>query len=539
MKTQFAAFGLRPSILQALEELEHLEPTPVQAAVIGPMMEGQDVIAQARTGTGKTAAFALPALHNIESDSRATQVLVLSPTRELAQQVGRSFEEYSKHESTSILTIYGGASYGYQKGTLKRGAAIVVGTPGRLLDLIRQGNLTLESVKLLVLDEADEMLSLGFTEELEELISFLPKERQTALFSATMPVEIKNLADKATRKPVRVNLSQEISTSAIDLGYYVVKEQDKAAAITRLFETEEVTAALVFCRTRIQTSVLAAKLTSFGIPAEALSGAMEQDAREMALKRFRSETFSVLVATDVAARGLDIDHLSHVINMDLPQSPDVFVHRIGRVGRAGRSGIALTLITPKEEWKLKRIERALKRTITLRKVPSKKEITRKRMDSLYAKLAKWLESDRCKKEISYVEELQAAGYDAKKVAAAALKLAAASQKEQPIAEMSEEELFVKEQPGKAKPKRARTGKDDQAIGLMATIGKKHGLKVREMVNVMSAVARMPAQAVGDIKITKTRTFVQVPAKFANKVVQANGKYKIGNHRFSFEFDADL
>ena len=535
MTKDFVGFGLRPNILQALEELDYHQPTPVQAAVISPMMEGRDIIAQARTGTGKTAAFALPILQGLNHKSKATQALILSPTRELAKQVGQALQDYSKHEPATVLTIYGGASYGYQKSSLRQGAQVVVGTPGRLLDLIRQGNLDLSSVKVLVLDEADEMLSMGFTEEVEELIQHLPQERQTALFSATMPQEIERLACRSTQNPIRVNLSGELSAQNVSLSYYLVKEQDKAAAITRLLETEEVTAALVFCRTRAQTSVLAAKLTSFGIPAEALSGAMEQEQREHALRRFRKETFQILVATDVAARGLDIDHLSHVFNLDLPQSPETFVHRIGRVGRAGRTGTALTMVTPKEEWKLKRIERALKRNIEKKTIPSKKEIVRARIESLYMRMTKWLESDRCKKEISYVEELQAAGFETKKIAAAALKLAAATQKEQPVPEMSEDDLSPKRPSHKKENRRSRDLGDD-SVQLMANIGKKHGVKPKELKLVLSRYGKVPARFIGQIRISKTRSFVDIPQQFVKGVVKSSGAYKIGRHKFFFKVD---
>jgi ATP-dependent RNA helicase DeaD len=533
MKNKFVGFGLRQSLLEALEKVGYIDPTPVQAAVIPPMLEGRDVIAQARTGTGKTAAFALPALHRLDNSSKATQVLVLSPTRELAKQVGEAMEQYACNEKINVLTIYGGASYGYQKGILRKGASIVVGTPGRLLDLIRQGNLKLEKVSLLVLDEADEMLSMGFTEEVEELISHLPEERQTALFSATMPPEIHRLAKKSTQNPFKVNLSKEISTKSVDLSYFLVHPKDKIAAATRLFETEQVSSALVFCRTRVQTSILAAKLTSYGIPAEALSGALEQDAREMVLNRFRNETFRVLVATDVAARGLDIDHLSHVINLDLPQGPDVFVHRIGRVGRAGRQGVALTLVTPNEEWKLKRIERALKRNIELRKVPSKKDVMRMRMEHLYSTMSKWLESDRCKKEITYVEELQSAGFDAKKIAAAALKLALSTQKEQPVAEMSYEDV---KGPKPQKKKRHSSKHSGDNVQMIATIGKRHGLKLKELVFVLSKFGKVPARMIGDIRISKSRSFVDIPRDQVSRVLKNNGSYKIGRHRFTFSVD---
>lgn len=538
MQTEFAGFGLRPTIVQALDELGYQEPTPVQAAVIPHLLEGKDVIAQARTGTGKTAAFALPALHNLDPSNKDVQVLILSPTRELAMQVGKAVENYSKHDGVSVLTVYGGASYGYQKGTLRKGASVVVGTPGRLLDLMRQGNLKLDAVKLLVLDEADEMLSMGFADELEEIVAGLPAERQTALFSATLPREIQNLADKATRKPIKVNLSQELSTKTVSLAYYVCKDSDKVAAVTRIFEMEEVKSALVFCRTRIQTSMMAAELTRAGIPTEALSGAMDQETREHVLRRFRNETFSVLVATDVAARGLDIEHLSHVVNLDLPQSPDTFVHRIGRVGRAGRTGMAFTLITPKEEWKLQRIERAIKRTIEPRRVPTVKEINRRRLDAMYAKLDKWIGSEhRCRKELDWVDELLLKGHDARAVAAAALKLAAASEKERPIAEMGDEEASLDRASKASRQKAARVtrGPSDNkdAVQLMASIGKTHGLSPREIVGVLTNVAKIPGAAVGNIRITKTRSFVDVPQDVVNKILKQNGQYRIGKRAFTF------
>lgn len=538
MHTEFTGFGLRPTITKALQELGYQEPTPVQAAVIPHLLEGRDVIAQARTGTGETAAFSLPALHNLDPENKEVQVLILSPTRELAMQVGKAIEGYAKHDGVSVLTVYGGASYGYQKGTLRKGASVVVGTPGRLLDLMRQGNLKLDGVKLLVLDEADEMLSMGFAEELEEIVAGLPAERQTALFSATLPREIQALANKATSKPVKVNLSQELSTKTVSLAYYVCKESDKVAAVTRIFEVEEVKSALVFCRTRAQTSVMAAELTRAGIPTEALSGAMDQENREHVLRRFRNETFSVLVATDVAARGLDIEHLSHVVNLDLPQSPDTFVHRIGRVGRAGRTGMAFTLITPKEEWKLQRIERAIKRTIEPRKVPTVKEINRRRLEFMYAKLDKWLGNDhRCRKELAWVDELLQKGYDARGIAAAALKLAAASEKERPIAEMSEEEVSL-EKPSKAsRQKAARVSRGvaegGDTVQLMATIGKSHGLNPKEILQVLTKIAKVPGPSIGNIRITKTRSFVDVPPEAVNKILKKNGSYKIGKRVFTF------
>lgn len=534
MTTTFQDFGLKANLLQALRELEHKVPTPVQQEVIPLLLEGRDVIAQARTGTGKTAAFALPALQDL-TGSKGVQVLVLSPTRELAIQVGQAFQDYGRHEHVRVLTIYGGASYGHQKGTLRDGVSVVVGTPGRLLDLIRQGALKLEEVRFLVLDEADEMLSMGFQEEVEEVISHLPKKRKTALFSATMPQAMQGLAAKATHKPESVNLSRQISTDNVELACFVVKETDKVAAVTRIFEVEDVQTCLVFCRTRAQTATMAAELTRRGIPAEALSGALEQDTRERVLGRFRDQVFNVLVATDVAARGLDIDHLSHVINMDLPQSPDTFVHRIGRTARAGRKGTAYTLVTPNQQWKLRRVERALKRSIEVRAVPSRKEIMRGRLEKLYANLDKWLGHHRCKKELAWVEEMIVAGHDPKDIAAAALKLAAASEKQVPIADMSDENLHMEKKKSAAKKKK-KTTPGNNMVQLMANVGKKHSLKPKELVRLLSRHAKIPNKLIGSIRITKTRTFVELPGNCVPQVVAANGKYRLGNYPVIFTVD---
>lgn len=536
MQTDFKGFGLRPTLIKALEELEHVQPTPVQDAVIPHMLEGRDVIAQARTGTGKTGAFALPALQNLDHRSKAVQVLVLSPTRELALQVGKAFQAYAKFETVKVLTIYGGASYGYQKGNLRDGVSVVVGTPGRLRDLVRQGNLKLNAVRLVVLDEADEMLSMGFLEEVEEILALLPEQRQTALFSATLPKGIKQLASLATKDPERVNLSKEVSTKTVDLACFVVRESDKIAAITRIFEMEKVQTCLIFCRTRAQTSVMAAELSRRGIPAEALSGALDQESREKVLKRFRDQTFTVLVATDVAARGLDIDHLSHVINMDLPQSPDTFVHRIGRTGRAGRKGIAFTLVTPREEWKLKRVERAIKRTIEVRKVPTRREIMQARLDALYAKLDKWLGSSRCKKELDWVDGLVAAGHEPRQIAAAALKLAAASEKQVPIAEMEELSFSTSKPQGKKKKTGKKHRLDKGSVQLIADIGKRHSVKPKELVSVLTKQGKVPNKLIGSIRISKSRSFIDVQANCVDRVLEGNGSYRIGKHTFTFKVD---
>ncbi|HRW48244.1 MAG TPA: DEAD/DEAH box helicase, partial [Caldilinea sp.] len=353
MTTAFSHLGLHPELVQAVEALGFTTPTPIQSAMIPVMLEGHDVIGQAQTGTGKTAAFALPILHRLEPGGRAVQSLVLVPTRELAVQVAKAMHDFGRERGIRVLPVYGGEPYGRQISRLNKGVDVVVGTPGRLLDLIQREALDLSEVETVVLDEADEMLSMGFIEDIESILSATPAERQTALLSATVPPEIRRLADRYLRQPQSVAIEREqVTVSAIEQRHYLVYETDKLAALTRLFEVEPITSALIFVRTRAGTGELAAELSTRGFPAEALSGELEQEERERVMNRFRRNLIKVLVATDVAARGLDIDHISHVFNFDLPEDPEVYVHRIGRTGRAGKSGTALSLVTPNERWRL-------------------------------------------------------------------------------------------------------------------------------------------------------------------------------------------
>ncbi len=353
MTTEFSLLNLRPQLVQAVVELGYTEPTPIQSGVIPVMLAGHDVIGQAQTGTGKTAAFALPLLHNLNSEQTQVQALVLTPTRELALQVAEAIQGYGRLQGVRVLAIYGGQQYGRQIGQLKRGVDVVVGTPGRLLDLIQQKKLDLSQIKTVVLDEADEMLSMGFIEDIEAILEQTPAQRQTALFSATLPPEIRRLADRYLREPQNITIQRpQLTVATITQRYYLVNETDKLAALTRLFEVEPVTSALIFARTRAGTGELANELSVRGFPAEALNGDLSQDAREQVLNRFRNNQIKVLVATDVAARGLDIDDISHVFNFDLPLDSEIYVHRVGRTGRAGKTGVAITLLTPSERWRL-------------------------------------------------------------------------------------------------------------------------------------------------------------------------------------------
>src|SRR5512143_1275333 len=447
MTTDFTSLNLRPELTQAITELGYSEPTPIQAALIPIMLTGADVIGQAQTGTGKTAAFALPILNNF-THQRNVQALVLAPPRELALQVADSMTEYGKHLGVRVLAVYGGQPYGPQISRLNRGVDVVVGTPGRLLDLIERNALNIKHVRTVVLDEADEMLNMGFIEDVEKILAETPTERQTALFSATLPKRIRDLADRFMRDPRSVTIKRETLTlTTTEQRYYLVHENDKTNALTRLFEIEPIKSALIFARTRAETATLANELVVRGIPAEAIHGDLDQQARERVLGRFRANQLKVLVATDVAARGLDIEDISHVFNYHLPDDAEVYIHRIGRTGRAGKTGIAITLISPREKRRLREVEALTKQPIKKMELPTAAEIHRRREEEVVENLKIWLGRGRFKRELEMVQELITAGHDPLNIAAAALKIARADEKQRPIAEVQE---VKKEERGKRK-----------------------------------------------------------------------------------------
>ena len=381
MTTEFSQLTLHPVLIQAAADLGFTEPTEVQIRVIPLMLEGRDVLAQSQTGSGKTAAFAFPILNNlINSEDRGIiKTLVLTPTRELAIQVADAFKEYSQDQKISVLPIYGGQHYGTSRRRLQEGVDVIVGTPGRLQDLIRQRMLDLSQVNTVVLDEADEMLSMGFVEDVENILKETPTNRQTTLFSATLPQQIRRLADKYMHDPETIMIQRKaLTVDTIDQRYYVVSEKDKMSALTRLFEAEDIGSTLVFTKTRIGSGRVANDLIQRGFPAEALNGDLAQDARIRVLNRFKAGQIKVLVATDVAARGLDIDDISHVVNYDIPTDPEAYVHRIGRTARAGKTGIAISLFTPKDKRYLSRIEAYSKHKITQAQLPTEKDLHERR-----------------------------------------------------------------------------------------------------------------------------------------------------------------
>ncbi|MCE7905557.1 MAG: RNA helicase [Anaerolineae bacterium CFX3] len=552
MTTDFSSLNLREEILQAITELGYTEPTPIQAGMIPLMLTGADVIGQAQTGTGKTAAFALPILHNF-TPQKNPQALILAPTRELALQVANSITEYGKGMRVRVLAVYGGQPYSPQINALRRGVDIVVGAPGRLNDLLERGALRLNEIKTLVLDEADEMLNMGFIEEVEKILATTPPERQTALFSATLPARIRALADRFMRDPQAVTIKRATLTLvSTEQRCYLVHESDKLSALTRLFETEPIHSGLIFARTRAETAALANELVLRGIPAEAIHGDLDQHARERVLGRFRSNQLKVLVATDVAARGLDIENISHVFNYHLPDDAEVYVHRIGRTGRAGRSGVAITLLSPRERRRMREVEALTKQPVTRMELPTREDILKHREGKLVETLKVWLGRARYKRELEIVNQLVAEGFDPVAIAGAALKMARGDEKQRPIAEVAEvtderrkkkDEGERREKPerrersdGAARSKRVRGEASHEAgmVRLRAKVGKVHGVRPNDVVGTIAYHADIPGYTIGKIRIEPKVTFVDIPEESLDKALAKNEEYRIGKHKFILE-----
>jgi ATP-dependent RNA helicase DeaD len=368
----FTDLGLSPALLQALHDVGYESPSPIQAATIPLLLANRDLLGQAQTGTGKTAAFALPILSRLDLRQTVPQALVLVPTRELAIQVAEAFQRYAAHiPGFHVLPIYGGASYGPQLSSLKRGVHVVVGTPGRVIDHLDKGSLDLSKLKTLVLDEADEMLRMGFIDDVERILQDTPKTRQTALFSATMPSAIKRIAQTQLQSPAEIMVAAKTGTADnIRQRYWLVSGMHKLDALTRLLEAEDYDGIIVFARTKLATEELAVKLMARGFSAAAINGDMQQQHRERTVGQLKDGSIDILVATDVAARGLDVERISHVINYDVPSDPESYTHRIGRTGRAGRSGEAILFITPRERSLLKAIERSTRQPISQLELPT-------------------------------------------------------------------------------------------------------------------------------------------------------------------------
>ena len=558
MTENFAALNLRPELAQAVTTLGYTQPTPIQRDIIPLMLAGSDVTGQAQTGTGKTAAFAIPILQQLDPSARLPQALVVAPTRELALQVAEMTQALGQYLEVNVLAIYGGTAYSQQLAGLRNGAHIVVGTPGRLLDLARRGRLDLSAVRFVVLDEADEMLSMGFIEDVEALLAQTPTERQTALFSATLPKRIVQLAENYLRDPKTVRIeAEQVTVSATEQRYYLVNEFDKLAVLTRLFEIENISTALIFTRTRARTGELVNELNLRGFPAEALSGDMSQEARERTMARFRSGHVKVLVATDVAARGLDVEGISHVFNFDLPDEAELFVHRVGRTGRAGRTGIAISLVTPSERRLMREIEHFTKQEMRACSIPTPEEIQAKRLNDLMTKIMMWLKRGRAKEERALVESLLVEGVDPLELAAVALKIARAEEKQRPIASVSplpEKAVrperrprtnagFARKGDGETRapaPRREREPRRNYAdqpreagmVRMVLGLGRQDGIRPGDVVGAIAFHADIPGSSLGKIIIQRDRTMVDVPEAYVGKVLAGNGRYKVRQQGFN-------
>jgi len=537
MTPDFNEFDLQPQLVQTIADIGYAAPTPIQSTVIPAMLAGQDVIGQSQTGSGKTAAFSLPILHNLQTGRRHVQSLVVTPTRELAIQVADAMSTYGRQTGVRVLAVYGGQPYDRQINRIKKGVDVVVGTPGRLLDLIRKNVLELQRVATVVLDEADEMFSMGFIADIEAILDQTAASRQTALFSATLPQRILRLAERYMNAPQSFKIGcKQLTVETVEQRYYLVNEADKPAALTRLFEIEPVASTLVFARTRLGTAELVNELALRGFPAEALNGDMSQDARVQVLNRFRDNKLKVLVATDVAARGLDIDDISHVFNYDLPQDPEIYVHRVGRTGRAGKTGIAITLLTPQERWRLRRIEGFIKQKITRMMLPSAEDIKLNREAQLLEKMVVWLRRGRCSREREIVSQLLLDGHDLAEVAAVALKLARTEEKQRPILPLTTVAEFSAPVSGQA-PKRSdpRKGRGRESashekgmVRLLLSTGRADGVRVNHVVGSLSHYADIPGRSLGKISIQKQHTLVDVPEKLVGRVLGNGVDYHIGN-----------
>jgi ATP-dependent RNA helicase DeaD len=512
----FEALGLSGETLRALAEIGFEEPTPVQEQAIPAMLAGRDLMAQAQTGTGKTAAFGLPIVERLSGARPGPEALVLAPTRELAVQVAEALHRFGKYRGTHVVAVYGGQPIERQLRALARPVDIVVGTPGRLMDHMRRETLKLDQVRFVVLDEADEMLDMGFIEDIETILSALPAERQTTLFSATLPKRITDLAATYLDDPVRIAVEPEqVTVPQITQSYYEVVPRAKLEALTRILDVEDPQSAMIFCRTKVEADEVARALEGRGYAAEAIHGDLSQLMRDRVMARFRAGTATLLVATDVAARGLDIEHVSHVINYSLPGDPDSYVHRIGRTGRAGRAGEAISLVTPRERRLLRWIERVVGQRLEQRRVPSASDVAARQRERLAATLGEIIEAEELERPMSLVDEL-AAYYDPSLIAAAALS------------------LLMEPEPEETEIPVSAAGAERGMVRLFINVGRTDGVRPSDIVGAIANEAGIPGKAIGVIEIKDTYSFVEIPENWVQRVVGALGRTRIRNREVRVE-----
>src|SRR3954464_3784817 len=542
----FADLGLSDGVLAAVAGVGYEAPSPIQAATIPPLLSGRDVVGLAQTGTGKTAAFALPILSRLHLDQREPQALVLAPTRELALQVSEAFERYAAHlPGVRVLPIYGGQGYGVQLSALRRGVHVVVGTPGRIMDHLDKGTLDLGHLRFLVLDEADEMLNMGFAEDVETILAETPDDKQVALFSATMPVQIRRLSKQYLHDPVEIKVESKTATAAnIRQRYLLVSYPQKVDALTRILEVENFEGMIVFVRTKNETETLAEKLRARGLSAAAINGDVAQAQRERTVNQLKSGKLDILVATDVAARGLDVERISHVVNYDIPTDTESYVHRIGRTGRAGGTGDAISFITPRERHLLKAIERAPRQPLTQMRLPTVEDVNETRVAKFHDAITEALGSE----QVGFYRDLitdyeQEHNVPAADIAAA---LAVLTQDDRPLLMEPEpprafddgraakggqqsEKVRRKDRDGMGK---GRDGKPrrTRSTAPMATyridVGKRHKVEPRQIVGAIANEGGLDRGDFGHIDIRGDHSLVELPASLPERTRSALERTRI-------------
>ena len=547
--TGFASLGLAAPLVAAVAALGYEEPTPIQREAIPVLLSGSDMLGLAATGTGKTAAFALPLLDRLSRDARSNRgkarALVLVPTRELAMQVAEALHKYAKGSNLNVVPVYGGAPMDHQIRALRRGAEVVVGTPGRVLDHLRRRTLELGAIEVLVLDEADEMLDMGFAEDIDAIVAETPATRQTALFAAAFAPRILSIAGKHLKTPKRVQIAQEKRAAGklpqVRQVAFIVGKGQKVSALSRILDFESPKSAIIFCRTRIEVDELTDTLNAHGYGAQALHGGMVQKQRDRVMQLFRSEQADILVATDVAARGLDIEHVSHVINFDLPTAPEVYVHRIGRTGRIGREGVAITLASPREQRFLQYVERLTKQKIEIGKLPSEADLRKRRLEATKDAVKKQLAEGGLDETREFVESLPQE-FDILDIAAAAIKMIHDGSEKAPVAPAPPqvEEVRGYEAKGGFEPRRSledrapRSRVSGPMTLLRLSVGKEESIRPADLVGAIAGEAKISSSAIGAIKIHDDYSLVEIPDELAARVIAALKSTKIRGNKVTVQ-----
>jgi len=530
----FADLGVSEALCAGLAELGFTAPTPIQAQAIPTLLQGRDIVGQAQTGTGKTAAFGLPMLQCLDLEAKTVQGLVLAPTRELARQVTEALSSYATQmPELRIVTVYGGAPYRPQLRALSRGVHVVVGTPGRVIDCIERGALVLDQVRMAVLDEADEMLRMGFIDDVETILDKTPESRQLALFSATMPRQIRRIAEGTLQNPATISVQgQQRSVDGIEQRAMILAERDKQEALVRILEAEQSGATLVFARTQVRCQELAEALDARGLGAAPLHGGLSQQQREDVVRRLREERIQLVVATDVAARGLDVDGITHVINYDPPQNAEIYLHRIGRTGRAGRQGVAILMLTPRDRRVWSGIERFTKRKLTRMQVPSNMQLAAGRKARYADKVRAALESEALGPYRDVVEQLVAEGADAVEVATAMAFLA---NEKTPFEVKSRgpQAIEHKERPPRehrdSRPRREYRDAEPPSgewTRLFISLGSSAGIRPGDLVGAVANELGISGKNIGAIDIRDRFSFFEVASEHAERVIDVMGSTKI-------------